>query len=262
MVTFSRGGYLSFAFGLAWLIFIRNKIWFILFLLLAAFIAINPVLLPSGIRMRLGQTFVSHSSYSAPEATEENLEASSKNRVEIWKGAIQIIKEHPFTGIGYGRFPQVIQYYWSGGFMIDAHNTYLIIAAEMGLPTLFIFLVILLITFYNTFLLYYTTDDPFAKATSLGFLGGLFALLMSNMFGSRLDSQEVSSYFWILCALMVRYKWLDDHEDKLAFEGSKKLDSMPDDSLSQDTEKIPPKKNKPKNQKLDSIWNEDAPDEP
>ena len=42
----------------------------------------------------------------------------------------------------------------------------------------------------------------------MGFLGGLSALLMANMFGSRLNSSEVAGFFWIMAALMARaYIW-------------------------------------------------------
>ena len=50
---------------------------------------------------------------------------------------------------------------------------------------------------------------------------------MSNMFGSRLDSQEVSSYFWILAALMMRLKILDQKDAKEAKPETKDLFSKP-----------------------------------
>ena len=87
---------------------------------------------------------------------------------------------------------------------MDAHNSYLIIAAEMGLPALLVFLWILAVVFVKTRWLYRYGRDPFFKAMALGWLGGLSGLLVANMFGSRLHSEEISSYFWILCGLMLR----------------------------------------------------------
>ena len=59
-----------------------------------------------------------------------------------------MIKDAPFFGFGYGLFPYIVgQYAPNQGIdNMDAHNTYLILAAEMGLPALILFLVILLIT--------------------------------------------------------------------------------------------------------------------
>lgn len=216
MVTFSRGGYMAFALGLYAITFFRSKMLFFLLLFATVFAMINPFFLPAGIRYRMGQTFTKPVSYtqavSEEKFPEEALETSARTRVDVWKGAIAMIKEQPLLGVGYGLFYPMISYYWSQHRPIDAHNTYLIIAAEMGIPTLLIFLFIVFQVIRNTYLLYRTTQDPFSKAVALGFLGGLFALLMSNMFGSRLDSQEVSSYFWILSALIMRLMILDQKE--------------------------------------------------
>jgi len=211
MVTFSRGGYLAFAFGLFAIIFFRSKVLFFLLLIATVFTIANPFFLPAGIRYRMGQTFHTSPSYM-DDITEESLETSARTRVEVWKGGIEMIKDYPLLGVGYGLFQQRIPDYWSGHKEIDAHNTYLIVAAEMGIPALIIFLWIIWIVFWHTRLLFVTTADPFSKALALGFLGGIFGLLMSNMFGSRLNSQEVSSYFWILAALIMRLRIIDQRE--------------------------------------------------
>lgn len=232
MVTFSRGGYIAFAFGLYALAFFRHKALFIILLLAACLSLLNPILLPAGIRYRMSQTFTKPVSYAdavtSPNQTGEALDGSARGRLEIWKGALRMIKEQPVFGVGYGLFFPLIRYYWAGGFSIDAHNTYLIIAAEMGVPALLIFLFIILIVTWHTYALYRSTKDLFTKGLALGFLGGLFGLMMSNMFGSRLDSQEVSSYFWILSALIMRLRILEAKEGNstLALRRSKKLDAV------------------------------------
>lgn len=241
MVTFSRGGYLAFAVGLYAITFFRSKI-LLLFLMLATLaVYMNPILIPAGIRYRMGKTFVAKQSYTdaAPEYKTENLEASAQNRVLCWQAGIQMIKEHPFWGIGYGLFPLMIVHY--GSRSMDAHNQYLIIAAEMGIPALIIFLWCFFAVFCQTCLLYYQTHDSFAKALSLGMLGGLFGMLVVNMFGSRLSSQEISSYFWILAALIVRLRFLDNRERETGIG---------------DEDTANEKKGKGKSEKLDSCWSE------
>ena len=232
MVTFSRGGYIAFAFALYAITFIRNK--FLCFLMVCATLAIflNPALMPTGIRMRMGQTFTKPVSYvdavSKEKYVEEALDGSTRGRIEIWKGALRMISEQPVFGVGYGLFFPLIRYYWTGGFSIDAHNTYLIIAAEMGVPALIMFLIIIFLVTRHTYILYKMTKDPFTKALALGFLGGLFGLMISNMFGSRLDSQEVSGYFWVLSALIMRLRFLEQKEGNVAFnmKHSRKIDEV------------------------------------
>lgn len=205
MVTFSRGGYLAFALGLAAIVWFRSKLLFLVLVALAVFSYFNPILLPGGVKYRMGQTFTAQEEISTFEEAEENLESSAGNRVKIWKGAVQMIKENPFFGVGYGLFQRHIVYYWDGG-PKDAHNTYLIVAAEMGIFALLIFMLLIAVMMWNAYRLYRTANNNYSKAVGLGVLGGLFALLMSNMFGSRLISQEVASYLWIIAALVLRLR--------------------------------------------------------
>ncbi|MBI4430614.1 MAG: O-antigen ligase family protein [Candidatus Omnitrophica bacterium] len=216
MVTFSRGGYLAFALGMYAITFFRSKLYFAFLLFFTWLAALNPILLPAGIRYRMGQTLEQPVSYvETTSDIEGSLETSSRSRVEVWKGGLKMVADYPFFGVGYDLFQPMIKYYWSGERPIDAHNTYLIIAAEMGIPALIIFLWLIGLVFWNTYALYKSTHDPYSKALALGFLGGLFALLMNNMFGSRLDSQEVFSYFWILAAMIVRLRIIDERERRL-----------------------------------------------
>jgi len=216
MVTFSRGGYLSFVSGIYSLTFFRSKILLMLLVLFSYVIYLNPWIIPHGIRYRMGQTVKEQPAGEAPAGlSEANIDTSSRRRVEVWRAGLDMIKDNPVFGVGYGLFPYMVKYYWDGGEM-DSHNTYIILAAEMGLPALAVFLWIILLIFWNTAALYYKTKDPFAKALALGWLGGLGGLLLSNMFGSRLDSQEISGYLWILSALIMRLKILDAREGEAA----------------------------------------------
>ena len=113
-----------------------------------------------------------------------------------------MIKDYPLFGVGYGLFSRTIPHYAPIG-TIDAHNTYLILAAEMGIPALLVFLLIVFIMVKNSYWLYKNCKDKFIRAFALGMLGGLFGLLMVNMFGSRLNSEEVSTYFWIYAGLIM-----------------------------------------------------------
>ncbi len=251
MVTFSRGGYIAFAVGLYAIAFFRSKVFFGLLIIATALAIFNPILLPAGVRYRMSQTFTKPVSYtdsvSREEQVEDSLDGSSRSRLEIWKGAFKMIKEQPIFGIGYGLFFPLIKYYWVGGYSIDAHNTYLIIAAEMGLPALILFLWLIFMVIWHTYTLYKETEDSYTKSVALGFLGGLFGLLASNMFGSRLDSQEVSSYFWILSALIMRLKILDQRE-RLGIATDSKLDTPVKKHLI--SEFFKPRKP----MKLDSCW--------
>lgn len=209
MVTFSRGAYLAFAQGLMGLAFFKNKALFVLACLGIGFALLNPWILPEGIRYRLETTFKDQNQLASPYATgiedlQQELDPSAGLRLVIWQGAMDMIKERPWLGVGLGRFQREIMEYAPLDRPRDAHNAYLITAAELGVPALAFFLITVLMMFRITRTVYRRHADPFIRTTALGFLGGLSGLLMANMFGSRMNTSEVSGYFWILAALMAR----------------------------------------------------------
>ena len=217
MVTFSRGAYLAFAAGSLAACWFRHKLLFIGAVALGLLLMANPILLPSGIRFRIGQTIEHKMEDLNSDELEQNLEASSAHRITIWRGALQMIKKHPMWGVGYGAFPATIPNYASGQLgYVDAHNSYLLIAAEMGIPTLLVFLLVLVMAWAYTYWLYHHTTDLSIKSIALGVMAGLVGLLVANMFGSRMDDQAVSSYFWILCGLVMRGVLIERAESRVS----------------------------------------------
>ena len=226
-VTFSRGGYLAFLAGAMALSFFRSKLLFALVIVALILAFLHPALLPKGIAYRFFSTFKNveeveeEMRLEGNPSQEENLgqvaadiykgeggtlDRSAQSRLEIWRGALRMISDYPFWGTGYGTFFSFIPFYTPElhGMQMDAHNSYLIVAAEMGIPALLAFLSILLVAIWQSYRLYQTAKDPFIKAMALGFLAGLFGLFIANMFGSRMDHEEISGYFWVLCALVMR----------------------------------------------------------
>lgn len=202
MVSFSRGAYIASAFGGLMTTFFRSKLLFAFTLAGLAFAVLNPVFMPAGIRYRMATTFGGDEVFTTD--VEEVTDISATKRLDIWKGAVEMIKERPLTGFGYGTFTSFIGDYPPGIPNADAHNTYITIAAEMGIPALALFLVILFLAVKNARWLLRHSEDRFFKAFALGYLGGVFALLVVNIFGSRLNSEDVSSYFWVLTGLIMR----------------------------------------------------------
>ncbi|MBI4358115.1 MAG: O-antigen ligase family protein [Candidatus Omnitrophica bacterium] len=214
MVTFSRAGYLAFGVSLFAMTYLKSK-WMLFLLLMATlFVFMNPAFLPEGIRYRLAQTIQKR---SAPAYTttvqvgnDQRLDESASDRVKVWRAAEAMIRDNPVFGIGYYLFESKILHYYPGHEAYDPHNQYLLIASEMGIPALLVFLWIIWLIYRNARILYKRTQDPFVKSLSLGFLGGLVGLLVSNIYGSRLNYVEVTSYFWVLTGLLVRLRMIEE----------------------------------------------------
>ena len=200
-MTFSRGALLAFAFGLATITFFRAKAIFVILCFACLFAILNPQFLPGSMRYAIERTKGGEAIYGN-SPLEESVDASSGNRIRIWKGAFEMIKDNPWWGVGYGVFPYAISLYTQFN-EVDAHNTYIVLAAEMGIPVLLLFLLILFVFLKNAFWLYVRTKDLFIKSVMLGILGGVSGGIVVNMFGSRLNSEEVSSYFWILAGVTI-----------------------------------------------------------
>jgi O-antigen ligase len=131
---------------------------------------------------------------------------STKARLEVWKAADRMIRANPMVGVGYDNFQYYVEEYGLPPNVhgIDAHNTYLLYAAEMGVPAAACFVIILLFCGWKGLYIWRKTNDKFFKTAAIGFLGGLTGLMASNIFGSRLNSNEIVFQFWILIAVIMR----------------------------------------------------------
>ncbi len=205
-VTYSRGTWLAFGVGTLLVILItRSKKLIIPGILLIGLVILNPSILPESITSRFKSTFTNELTY-LEQSAEEKVEKSASDRIIIWTGALNMIKQNPILGFGFGVFPYFIMDYSEIKAQRDAHNTYLRIAAEMGIPALLVFLSLLIIVFSTTVWVFRYSRDNFFKGCSVGFLGGIVGLAVACMFGSRMNSLEIAGQFWIIAALMQRLK--------------------------------------------------------
>lgn len=77
---------------------------------------------------------------------------SSDNHRASWEASLRMISDHPLTGIGIGTFKSQMEKYrpaWYDGPPFMAHNAYLGVTAEMGIPCLPLFLGVLIATYVS-----------------------------------------------------------------------------------------------------------------
>jgi len=213
-VTFSRGAWLSYAAGLMLIAAIKDRKLVLLGVVFLAYATIDPSVVPESIANRI-QGSVKTDEYREASA-EETLDKSAATRILIYKGGLKLISEYPFMGVGYELFPQYIPGYVPEleGAKRDPHNLYIKLAAEMGIPALLLFLTMVFMLFATAFWVYKNEQDKFIKACALGYMAGIMGLLVSCMFGSRLNTFELAGYFWLLGGLMMRTKYIIKSEQK------------------------------------------------
>jgi O-antigen ligase len=78
-------------------------------------------------------------------------EIGTAARLSCWKAALLMMRDYPLTGTGLGSFIETVTSYQAPGesFRRLAHNTYLELGAELGIPALLIFIALLCATFMS-----------------------------------------------------------------------------------------------------------------
>jgi O-antigen ligase len=128
MLTASRGGFLGLVGAFLFLVFrsqhrIRNLFVVLLFAAVAFTVA------PQSPLKRLLN----------PASDDVS---AARSRLTTWDLGLRMIRENPLTGIGLGNFKVAEKAYGSDETHI-AHNTYIEVGAEMGLPALLVFLALM-----------------------------------------------------------------------------------------------------------------------
>ena len=111
--------------------------------------------------------------------------AAGSHRLVIWASSWEMIKTTPWLGIGAGMFWLVYPQYRSpldssGGFY--AHNDYLQIWIENGLPALLLLCASLIITLIYFIKLIRTEISPERRIELTGIFSGLFAISLHSLF--------------------------------------------------------------------------------
>ena len=101
----------------------------------------------------------------------EGREASFETRLKIWRGTLEMIKENPITGMGIGTFIWEFPRFRPEGLNVQAnfaHNDYLEIAAEMGIPAALIIISLFIMVVVTG--LKKGESDPYAFGCAIGVL--------------------------------------------------------------------------------------------
>jgi putative inorganic carbon (HCO3(-)) transporter len=196
LLTQSRGALAAGVVTLSTLslFYIQRRRWLITILVL-------PSLLLGGVLILMNQP--------AEMIVEEELREISdsfalKNRPEIWSRAYRMIKDHPYTGIGFDTFPTVLSARYPT-FLIrpddarvipHAHNLYLQTALDLGIPGLVAFLALHFITSWMLIRTVRDTNSHLMRAIAVGLLLGLGAQLLYGWVDCIALGQKPSIFFW------------------------------------------------------------------
>jgi len=132
------------------------------------------------------------------EFSNEGYEGLDVTRMEIYKSALELIKENPFFGIGAGSFTEIFFFntnFWKG----HSHNLLFELSISYGLPATIIFL----ITTIN--ILYLSSKKIFSNKMKIdvnyidrAFWTALFFFLISQLADVQYFDGKISLITWIL----------------------------------------------------------------
>jgi putative inorganic carbon (hco3(-)) transporter len=117
------------------------------------------------------------------QTVSEEYSLGGQSRISMWRDALPLIKHHPWLGTGLGTFPIA---YTSGQtaflsqFVNHAHNDYVEVAADLGIPgalILFASIIFILIRAIRSFL---SGERTFERIVALGCVGGIVAILLHS----------------------------------------------------------------------------------
>lgn len=134
------------------------------------------------------------------------LDERLKGRVVLWEAAASIVAERPVTGIGIGRFYKDVSLHTSAPDRLprpqeNAHNYFLQLAAETGLPTLVAWLALVGLVLGRGWRSASRLADRATQHVVVGGTGATVALLVTCLTGQPLLLREGQLTFWIALAL-------------------------------------------------------------
>jgi O-antigen ligase len=199
VATYSRQAYFLVILAMALLLLRRSII---------AAVAIGVLLvslasyLPDSVFQRVEET------KQQSKTGEEEVDASTASRWEIWSGVIPMLASNPI-GVGLNRWKGEI-----GNFStykrIDAHNFYVLTLGEcgpVGLGTL-LFLIYSLFRLAKFIRENRPPDDVEATAFAVGFTICTLNMALGGIYGSPTLEGAVMAPYWALCGLLERYVYL------------------------------------------------------
>ncbi|MFQ5614032.1 MAG: O-antigen ligase family protein [Anaerolineae bacterium] len=130
------------------------------------------------------------------------------NRLEIWSRALSMIQDFPFTGVGMGTFQPVAgllyPFFLAPAGVPHAHNLFLQVAVDLGLPGLAAWTAILMLVFFAAWQVYRRgrdAGDGWMMGLGAGLLGSQVALVTHGLVDAVTWGTRPAVIVWALWGL-------------------------------------------------------------
>ncbi|NDQ55797.1 MAG: O-antigen ligase family protein [Acidipila sp.] len=127
---------------------------------------------------------------------------NGESRLAIWRDTTTLIRRHPWLGTGLGTFPIAytsVQTAFLGKFVNHAHNDYLELASDLGIPAASVLFGAILYVPLRTVRRLHGIQRPFDRAIALGSSGSIVAILLHSLADFNL---YIPANSMILCVIL------------------------------------------------------------
>jgi putative inorganic carbon (HCO3(-)) transporter len=138
-------------------------------------------------------------------------------RQEVWRWALVAVDDFPFTGTGLGSFRRVVRRLYPLAATPDydighAHNIFLQVVLDVGLPGLVVYISILMIAAVIGWQV--ARQDEQLRPFALGLLAGLFALHVYGLTDALALGSKTGLAFWMILGMLVGMRRIVDRQRK------------------------------------------------
>ncbi|MDX1415564.1 MAG: O-antigen ligase family protein [Candidatus Promineifilaceae bacterium] len=206
LVTQSRSGWLGMIGGLFALVFVwslllppslkRNTIWgtMVFFLLVGLIILVQ-----------VGPARITELWLDPPRDTIIGTFSTLKSRQEVWSWALTAVRDFPYTGTGLGTFRVVARRLYpidvpSAFDFAHAHNVFLQMALDIGIPGLVSYVALLLLSVVLAWKV--ARSDLQLRPLGVGILASLWAFHVYGLADTSALGSKPALLFWIIIAML------------------------------------------------------------
>ena len=117
------------------------------------------------------------------QTVNEEYSLGGQSRISMWRDVLPLIKDYPLVGTGLGTFPIAYtrgQTAFLSQFVNHAHNDYLEIASDLGIPAALILFSSILFVLARAIRSFLSAERDFERIVALGCAGSIVAILLHS----------------------------------------------------------------------------------